>query len=191
MWGKEKFFNEIYFNIFIDFFFFKANAYSDVTQQIIGNLEKAKNYYFRFSQQINQNKETGNCILVFNRKINCKYDNSGKILVSDGKNLIIKNRNSEIPNFYKLENTSFYKILDKSYLIDELISAKVKNEYGKLFVNLNYQNVDIKIFFDKEKFYLDGWETTDIYNNYVFTEIKVYKINATVDEKIFDLKKFN
>ena len=173
------------------FFFFKANAYSDVTQQIIGNLEKAKNYYFRFSQQINQNKETGNCILVFDRKINCEYDNSGKILVSDGKNLIIKNRNSEIPNFYKLENTSFYKILDKNYLIDELISAKVKNEYGKLFVNLNYQNVDIKIFFDKEKFYLDGWETTDIYNNYVFTEIKVYKINATVDEKIFDLKKFN
>ena len=173
------------------FFFLKTNAYSDVTQQIIGNLEKAKNYYFRFSQQINQNKETGNCILVFDRKINCEYDNSGKILVSDGKNLIIKNRNSEIPNFYKLENTSFYKILDKSYLIDELIAAKVKNEYGKLFVNLNYQNVDIKIFFNKEKFYLDGWETRDVYNNYVFTEIKVYKINAIVDEKIFDLKKFN
>ena len=33
----------------------------------------------------------------------------------------------------------------RSQLIDELGSRDIKNEYGKLFVNLNYQNVDIKI----------------------------------------------
>ena len=191
MWGKEKFFNEIYFNIFFDFFFFKANAYSDVTQQIISNLEKAKNYYFRFSQQINQNKETGNCILVFDRKINCEYDNSGKILVSDGKNLIIKNRNSDSPNFYKLENTSFYKILDKQYLINQIIKNNIKSEHGRLFTNLNYQNIDIKIFFDEEKLQIKGWKTTDIYNNSVSTEITINEVNKIINENIFDLKKFN
>ena len=78
------------------FFFITTKVYSDVSKKIIDNLEKANNYSFKFAQQINKNKETGYCILAFNRKINCKYDNSGKILISDGKNLIVKNRNSNI-----------------------------------------------------------------------------------------------
>ena len=63
------------------FFFLITKVYSDVSKKIINNLEKANNYSFKFIQQINQNRETGYCILVFNRKINCEYDNSGKILV--------------------------------------------------------------------------------------------------------------
>ena len=105
------------------FLFSISKAYSDIKGQIISNLEKTNNYSFNFIQQINKKKETGNCILVFNRKINCKYDNSGKILVSDGKNLVIKSNNSNIPSYYKLENTSFYKLLDKKYLINELMSS--------------------------------------------------------------------
>ena len=42
--------------------------------------------------------------------------------MSDGKNLVIKSNNSNIPSFYKLKNTSFYKLLDKDYLIEQLIS---------------------------------------------------------------------
>ena len=152
MLEKEKFFNEIFFYIYFTFFFFiTTKAYSDITKKIINNLEKSNNYSFKFIQKINKKKETGNCILVFNRKINCKYDNSGKILISDGKNLIIKNKNSNIPNFYKLENTSFYKLLDKKYLINQIKKNNIKNENGKLFINLNYQNIDIKVFFDKRK----------------------------------------
>ena len=173
------------------FFFFINNSYSDVSKKIISNLEKANNYSFKFIQQINQNKETGYCILAFDKKINCKYDISGKILVSDGKNLVIKNKNSSIPNFYKLENTSFYSILDKQYLINQIIKNDVKNEYGKLFINLNYQDTDIKIFFDEEKLHIKGWKTTDIYNNSVLTEIMIKDVNKTINENIFDLKKFN
>ena len=175
----------------LTFFFTTTKAYSDVTKQIISNLKKADNYNFKFTQQINRNKETGNCILVFNKKINCKYDNSNKIIISDGKNLIIKSRNSNIPNFYKLENTFFFKILDKNYLIDELITTNVKQENGKLFVDLNYQNIDIKIFFDEEKLHIKGWKTTDIYNNSVSTEITINEVNKIINENIFDLKKFN
>ncbi len=173
------------------FFFLITRVYSDVSKKIISNLEMANNYSFKFIQQINQSKETGFCILVFNRKINCKYDSSGKILVSDGKNLIIKSENSDIPSFYKLENTSFYSILDKQYLINQIIKNNVKNEYGKLFTSLNYQNTNIKIFFDKEKLHIKGWETTDIYNNTVLTEIKIRNVNKIINENIFDLKKFN
>ena len=173
------------------FFFLITKVYSDITKKIINNLEKANNYSFKFIQQINQNKETGYCILVFNRKINCKYDNSGKILVSDGKNLIVKGKNSNIPNFYKLENTTFYSILDKQYLINQIIKNNVRNEYGELFTNLNYQDTDIKVFFDKEKLHIKGWKTTDIYNNSVLTEITIKDVNKIINENIFDLEKFN
>tara|TARA_B100000674_G_C37595903_1_gene803001 strand:+ start:104 stop:655 length:552 start_codon:yes stop_codon:yes gene_type:complete len=173
------------------FFFITTNVYSDISKKIINNLENANNYSFKFAQRINKNKETGYCILAFNRKINCKYDNSGKILVSDGKNLIIKNRNSDSPNFYKLENTSFYKILDKQYLINQIKKNNVISEYGRLFTNLKYQNTDIKIFFDEEKLQIKGWKTTDIYNNSVSTDITINGVNKIINENIFDLKKFN
>ena len=168
-----------------------TKAYSDISIQIINTLTKSSNYEFRFIQNINENKETGKCILLFNRKINCKYDNSGKILISDGKNLIIKNKNSNIPNFYNLKNTTFYKILDKKYLISELRKSNIKEKNGEIFVYLDYQNIDIKIFFDKEKLLLKGWQTTDIYNNSVFTEINILEVNKVIDEDLFDIKKFN
>ena len=173
------------------FFLIISRANSDVTNDVVKTLENSNNYNFKFIQNINEKKETGNCILVFNRKINCKYDNSNKILISDGKNLIIKNKNSDIPNFYKLENTSFYKVLDKKFLIDQLKIKNVKKENGNLFIDLNHQNVDIKVFFDKEKLYLKGWETTDIYNNSVSTEIYIREVNKIIDENLFNISKYN
>ena len=172
-------------------FFFINKAYSDITEKIVNNLKNTENYKFKFTQIINEKKETGNCILVFNRKINCKYDNLGKILVSDGKNLIIRNNNSNIPNFYKLEDTTFYKLLDKKYLIDKLKENSLQKNNNKIFIELNYQNVGLKVFFDKEKLHLKGWSTIDIYNNTVLTEIDVQEVNKIIDESLFNLKRFN
>ena len=172
-------------------FFSITNTYADVANKIINNLEKTNNYSFKFIQQINNKKETGNCILVFDRKLNCRYDNSGKILISDGKNLIIKNKNSDFPNFYKLKNTSFYKLLDKNHLISQLKSGDIKNKKEKIIIELNYQNIDIKVFFDNEKLFLKGWETTDFYNNSVLTEISIIETNKAVSEDIFKIKNFN
>ena len=181
-----------YFLLFVSIFFFmQSNANSDTARQIIDNLEKAKNYSFKFVQKINEKKESGNCVLVFDRKINCKYEKTGKLLISDGRNLIIKSRNSNIPNFYKLKDTYFYKILDKKYIINELSKTTIKKGYGKLYIVINDQNIDIKIYFDKEKLYLRGWETKDIYNNSVLTEIKIQEVNKNINENIFDLQKFN
>ena len=177
--------------IFTLFFFFSSNAYSEIAQKIINTLEKADNYNFKFTQRINEKKETGNCILLFDRKINCKYDKSGKVLISDGTNLIIKTNNSDIPNFYKLENTTFYKLLDKKYLINELKSNDIKKENGKIFIDTAYQNFYIKVFFDKEKLYLKGWKTTDIYNNSVYTEIKIQEVNKIIDKNLFKINQIN
>jgi len=171
-------------------FFSITNTYADVASKIINNLEKTSNYNFKFIQKINNKKEIGNCILVFDRKLNCRYDVSGKILISDGKNLFIKNKSSNFPNFYKLKNTSFYKLLDKNYLINQLKSGEAKIKKEKIFIELNYQNIDIKVFFDNKKLFLKGWKTTDIYSNSVSTEINIIEINKAVSEDIFDVKNF-
>ena len=168
-----------------------SKASSDVTEELVNKLEKSNNYNFKFIQNINEKKETGNCVLEFNRKINCRYDNSNKMIVSDGKNLIIKNNSSENLNFYKLENTLFYKVLDKNFLIDQLKIKNIKRENDSLFIDLNYQNIDIKVFFDKEKLYLRGWQTTDIYNNSVSTEIYIQEVNKVIDKNLFNINEYN
>ena len=178
-------------NMTLIFFFLISKAHSDLTKKIVKNLEESSNYNFKFAQTINKKKETGKCILVFNRKINCKYDKSRKVLISDGENLIIRSNSSDNPSFYKLKNTSFYKILDKKYLIGELNSNKVEKKNEKIFIDLNYQNIDIKVFFDEENLYLKGWQTTDIYNNSVFTEIEIYEINKNVKNNLFDINEIN
>ena len=66
---------------FLLLFLIISKANSDITKEVVKTLEKSNNYTFKFIQKINKKKETGNCILVFNRKINCKYDNSNKILI--------------------------------------------------------------------------------------------------------------
>ena len=47
------------------------------------------------------------------------------------------------------------------------------------------------IFFDEEKLYLKGWETRDIYNNFVSTEIYIREVNKIFDESLFNLNKYN
>tara|TARA_B100000989_G_scaffold122408_1_gene90400 strand:+ start:267 stop:818 length:552 start_codon:yes stop_codon:yes gene_type:complete len=172
------------------FLFSISKAHSDIKGQIINNLEKTNNYSFKFVQQINKKKETGNCILVFNRKINCRYDNSGKILVTDGKNLVIKSNNSNFPSIYKLENTTFYKLLDKNYLIKQLLSNNLRKDNDRIFFEISYKDIKIKVFFDKKNLYLSGWETTDAYNNSVFTDINIQEVNKIVNNNLFNLKEF-
>ena len=69
-------------------------------------------------------------------------------------------------------------------MINQIKKNNIKSEYGKLFINLNYQNIDIKVFFDKEKLQIKGWKTTDIYNNSVLTEIKIKEVNKIINENI-------
>ena len=65
-------------------------------------------------------------------------------------------------------------------------SSAIFNQYFEI----NYQNIEIKVFFDKKKLYLSGWETIDAYNNSVFTDIIIYEVNKIVNNNLFNLKGF-
>ena len=77
--------------IFFSIFFFNLNAHCSSNQKIINHLESINTLQFKFIQKIdNNNIEKGECIILYPKKILCKYyDIYNKILVSNGKSLVI------------------------------------------------------------------------------------------------------
>ena len=111
-----------------------------------------------------------------------------KILVSNGRSLVIKNNNQYYR--YPIKSTPFEFILDKKFLINKIISSKlseVENKY--LYIQINENNNNINIFFSQKNYELVGWQVEDIYQNLAVTYIFNTSINKDVDEKIFKLPK--
>ncbi len=55
---------------------------------------------------------------------------------------------------------------------------------------LDYENLEIAIFFDEKNLNLRGWTTMDIYQNKVETNLSSVETNILVDEKIFDIRNY-
>ena len=181
--------------IIIFFFIFNIyqHAFASLKEDIILNLEKIENFSFDFEQTINKKKEKGNCIVHYPKKIFCNYDNiNKKIMVSNGKSLVIKNKLNNQYYVYPLNKTPLELILDKKYLISKikkLNSRLVDNRYLKF--TLDSKDQKINIFFDKKTLNLVGWQTEDIYQNLVITFISNIKINKKIDKNIFKLPRAN
>ena len=173
--------------IFLFFFIFITNTNANNKTQIIENLEKTKNLSFEFEQNINGKIENGNCIIEYPKKIFCKYlKNNDKVLVSNGKSLVIKTTTS----FYRypLQKTPLNLILDKKYLIKKInnLNAKIIDQS---FINYTIieNNNEINVFFDNKTFDLIGWQTKDIYQNLSITLLSAIQINQKISNNIFKL----
>ena len=119
------------------------------------------------------------------KKINCKY-NSGnkKILISNGKSLVIKTLRSYY--IYPLKKTPLNAILDKDFILKKIKDLKEKDIDNK-FVNFSFQENEnqINLFFDKTTFNLIGWQTIDIYQNISITYLSSIKRNKKLKENLF------
>ena len=173
-------------------FFSSSFSNAEIKDKIIQNLKNTDNIDFKFEQNINGKIEKGNCVIEYPRKIYCEYAKSNnKILVSNGKSLVIKTNR---PSYYHypLDKTPLNYILDKKFLIDEIKSTKERIVDGK-FINfkiLKEENV-INIFFDNKNFNLIGWQTIDVYQNLNITYIHSLKINQILERNTFVLPKQN
>jgi outer membrane lipoprotein-sorting protein len=179
--------------IFFFIFFFNINVQSSSNQKIINHLENINSLQFKFTQRIdNNNIEKGECIILYPKKIFCEYhDIYNKILVSNGKSLIINS--DKIKNYYRypLDKTPLNFILDKKFLISKMNEAEDDKNYPFYYVfNFEYEKNLIKVFFDKESLDLMGWETKDIYQNLIQTFLSDININIDVEEKIFSIQKY-
>ena len=159
-------------------------VYANNKDQIIDKLENTSNLNFDFEQNINGKVELGNCIIQYPKKMFCKYDKKNKVMVSNGKSLVIKSNSSYYR--YTLNKTPLNFILDKNFLIkkiSELNEEIINYSLIKYTIKENGQLIDI--FFDIKNYELIGWQTKDIYQNTAVTLLYSIKLNQVVDEKIF------
>jgi|TARA_B110000967_G_C18813239_1_gene524754 outer membrane lipoprotein-sorting protein len=172
---------------------FYNQAQASINDKIILKLKQTNNLSFHFKQTINEKNENGNCIIKYPKKIYCEYKNQNKkIIVSNGKSLVIKNRNSGTYYIYPLKKTPLHFLLDKDYLIKKINTLESRN-IGSKYINFKIleNNNEINIFFDKNTFNLIGWQTEDVYQNLTITFISLVKINQEINDNIFILPKID
>ena len=175
-----------YLYIFI-VLFLNINANANNKENIINNLKNTKNLNFEFEQNINKKIEKGNCIIEYPKKIFCEYIGSiDKILVSNGKSLVIKTKVSYYR--YPLDKTPLNFILDKNFLINKIYKLE-ERIIDNSFINytIKENNNEINIFFDNKTFNLIGWQTKDIYQNLNITFLSSIKRNEIFNKDIFKL----
>ncbi len=178
--------------IIIFFLTFTSNTLANIKKNIINNLNDIKNLSFEFEQNINGKIETGNCVIEYPKKIFCDYNlTNKKVLVSNGKSLVIKTKSGSYYR-YPIAKTPLEYILDKNFLINKI---KVTQEriLDEKFVNfriLKDQN-EINVFFDRQNYNFIGWQVVDIYQNLNITFISSIQKNIILKKDIFKLPTSN
>jgi len=175
-----------YYLIFF-LFIFTSISNAEIKNKIIQNLNETKNLDFSFEQNINGKIENGNCTIEYPKKIFCEYAKSNnKILVSNGKSLVIKTKTSYYR--YPLEKTALNLILDKNFLINKIYDLEERVVDNNLinFTIIN-ENNEINIFFDNKTFDLIGWQNTDIYQNFNITFLSLIKKNRLLPKNLFKI----
>ena len=178
---------------FLIFFLSILSSYTnaEIKDKIIQNLKNTNNLDFKFEQNINGKIENGNCTIEYPKKIFCEYARSNnKVLVSNGKSLVIKTRTSYYR--YPLEKTPLNLILDKNFLINKILNIEERIIDKKLvnFTILEKDN-EINIFFDKETYELIGWQNTDIYQNFNITYLSSIRKNRVLSKNLFRIPSQN
>ena len=162
----------------------KSNASNK--DKIIENLINTRTIDFKFEQNINGKIENGNCTIEYPKKIFCEYAKSSKILVSNGKSLVIKTLVGY--SRYSLNKTPLKFILDKDFLINK-IKFSEERIVDESFINYTIKEDDYKInvFFNKTTFDLIGWQNTDVYQNFNITFLSSIRKNRIISKDIFKL----
>ena len=167
-------------------------AHGSIKNNIIKKLKDINNLSFIFEQNINGKIENGNCIIEYPKKIFCNYKNlNDKILVSNGKSLVIKTKSGSYYR-YSIKKTPLNYILDKDFLINE-----IKNLEGRMidnkFINFKIliEDNEINIFFDSNNYNLIGWQTLDIYQNLSITYLNSIIKNKDIEKNLFKLPSQN
>ena len=175
-----------YLTVFF-FFILIENVYADYKEKIIENLKNTKNLDFNFEQNVNGKIQNGNCTIQYPKKIFCEYYRSNnKILVSNGKSLVIKTTTGYYR--YPLKNTPFNLILDKNFLIKKIYKLKGRLiEDNILNFSINEKNININIFFDRQSSDLVGWQNIDPYQNFNITFLSAIRKNRVISKNLFKL----
>ena len=185
LWSEKNFL------FFVTFALLSTQVLANSKINIIKNLQEINNLSFNFEQNINGKIEKGNCIIEYPKKIFCQYNlDNKKILVSDGKLLVIKTISSYY--LYPIKNTPLNLILDKDFILNKINSLNGRIVDDQL-INFRFKENDneINLFFDKNTNNLIGWQTVDIYQNISITYLSFVLKNQKLKNNLFAIPKRN
>ena len=178
--------------LLIFFFLFHNSVNASIKSQIINNFKLTENLKFNFVQKIGKKFEKGECIIAYPKKIFCKYDDRyNKILVSNGKSLVINSDRSNQYYRYRLDKTPLNLILDKNFLIKKMTNSENQSNSSNYYsFKIIHEKKTIIIHFDKDTLNLIGWTTNDIYQNKVETKISNVENNLMINKNIFKIQNY-
>tara|TARA_B110000444_G_C18569278_1_gene468589 strand:- start:88 stop:657 length:570 start_codon:yes stop_codon:yes gene_type:complete len=172
----------------IIFFNFFLNVQSSEKNSIINSLVEIKNFSFSFKQIANKKIETGKCLLEFDRKLKCSYnDKRDKVIIINNNTLVILHKKYDKIYFYPISKSPFLNILSKDKLINLIQNSKlILNEKIEL-VYLDKNQKKITVFFGKENYELRGWLIKDEFQNEIYFSLKIENVNNRIDKKYFKI----
>ena len=174
--------------IFFCLFFIFTHSSVNEKSKIINNLNNIDNIQFKFTQTTNENIEKGKCILAFPSKLKCDYkDKNEKQLIVNKKMMAITQKRYGKTLFYPLSKSTFINILSKNELIKIINESSTNTDDYINIIFIDENNIETKIKFDKKKFLLAGWTSSDQYNNQIVFEIEITSINQMINDTIFTL----
>jgi len=178
-------------NIFFLLFIFSLinNLYATEKESIIQKLKQTKSIKFKFTQKINEDSETGICMLMFPQKLNCKYnDDKQKELIINKDTLVIIQRRYDKKYYYPISESIFSKILVKEKFIKFIDISEVNiNQKEIELINSTSESQNIILIFNLNTYDLMGWRVKDKFNNNVEFLITTLSTNEKFGEDEFKI----
>jgi len=170
-----------FFNIFL-------NAEANQKQSIIDSLSEIKNFSFNFEQFTKDKIESGNCLLEFDKKLKCNYnDKLQKEIIINNKTLVIWQKKYNKIYFFPISKSPFVNILTKEKLINLIKKSElILNEN----IELVYSDTDqqkITVFFEKSTYKLMGWLIKDQFQNEIYFSLMIKNINVKIGKNYFKI----
>ena len=104
---------------FVFFFNFVQNTQASEKQSIIDRFLEINNFSFNFEQITKEKIETGSCLLEFDNKLKCSYnDKLQKEIIINNKTLVVLQKRYNKIYYYPVSKSPFINILSKKKLIN-------------------------------------------------------------------------
>jgi outer membrane lipoprotein-sorting protein len=169
---------------------FCVNANTSEKNKIIENLKKINSIKFSFTQITNDIIETGNCLIVYPKKMRCLYEEEDKEIIVNDDYLFLINRRENKNYNYNIKDTPLGIMLDKDSVIEKLSKVEKFDRIDKniiAIIDLNSQE-SIEIYFNSKEMNIVGWKIKNYDKSNLEFLMKNISINVRTNEK-FEIPK--
>jgi outer membrane lipoprotein-sorting protein len=185
----------LFSKVFITIIFFASfflHAQSSEKQSIIDRFFEINNFSFNFEQITQEKIETGDCLLKFDNKLKCNYNNKlQKEIIINNKTLVVLQKRYNKIYYYPVSKSPFVNILNKKNLINLIKKSDIKLKNNIELVYIDENKNKITVFFDKKNYELTGWLIKDNFQNEINFSLQIKKINSEIDKNYFKIPVLN